>query len=202
MTTQISDRVDFEGTKFTLCGCNGSELFDPTAYKLTPAAPSTACYRGWTAEFSVQQNLQLKDLHVFHEAGLPAKNKHANGPAINSILPIEPNSWCGFNCLYKDLNLPIQFTGGLLLGDGFIKQSGVNMGYHPFWKYESVFELIFENGNLKCAEDKSTVALAVREKHLVSGILGHKKIVDDAAVARWIEQSFSLNYSLVSENGL
>ncbi len=149
------------------------------------------------AEFSVEENLKLKDLYVFHDAGLPVKNKRPNGPTINSILPIEPNSWCGFNCLYKNLNLPLQFTGGFLLGDGLIKQSGVNMGYHPFWNYESVVELIFENGMLKCAEDKSSVALAVREKYLVSGILGHKKIVDDVAVARWIEQSFSLNYSLV-----
>lgn len=202
MTTQISDDVFFEGTKFILCGCNGSELFEPTRYGLLPAAPSTACYRGWMAEFSVAENLQLKDLYVFHDAGLPAKNKRPNGPAINSILPIEPNSWCGFNCLYKDLNLPLEFTGGFLLGKGFVKQSGVNMGHHPFWKYEIVIELIFENGSLKCAEDRSSVARTVREEHLVSGILGHKKIVENAAVTRWIEESFSLNYSLVLENRL
>jgi hypothetical protein len=202
MTTQISDGVIFEGTKYVLCGCNGSELLDPSQYGLVPAAPSTACYRGWMAEFSVAENLLLKDLYVFHDAGLPAKNKRPNGPAINSIFPIEPNSWCGFNCLYADLNLSIPFTGGFLLGDQFIKQSGVNMGYHPFWKYESVIELIFENGRLKSAESKSAVALEIRQKHLVSGILGHKRIVDDAAVTSWIEQSFSLNYNLVSETGL
>jgi hypothetical protein len=197
MTTQISDGVFFEGTQFALCGCNGNELFEPTRYGLIPTMASTACYRGWMSEYSVAEELLLQDLYVFHDAGLPAKNRRPNGPTINSIPPISPNSLCGFNCLYKDLNLPIPFTGGLLLGDGFVKQSGFNMGFHPYWRYESVIELIFENGKLSRAEDKSSIALEVRNKHLVSGVLGINEIVGDKEVTRWIEQSFSLSYNLV-----
>ena len=195
VTTQISDGVIYEGKKFVLCGCNGPELFDPAIYGLVPAAPSTACYRGWMADFAVNEFLVLKDLFIFHDAGMPALNRRPNGPLVNSIAPIEPNSWCGFNCLYPDVNLTIPFTGGLLIADGFIKQSGVNMGFHRFWKYETVMELIFANGRLQSVDDKSAVAQTVREHHLVTDILGHKAITDDIAVTKWIEHSFSLNYS-------
>lgn len=196
MTTQISDGVIYGGRKFVLCGCNGPELFDPAQYDLVPAAPSTACYRGWMADFSVNEILVLKDLFVFHDAGMPVLNRRPNGPLINSIAPIEPNSWCGFNCLYQDVNLSSSFTGGLLIADGFIKQSGVGMGFHKFWKFETVLELIFENGYLRNVADRSQVAQTIRQNHLVTDILGHKNVNDDQAVAKWIEQSFSLNYNL------
>ncbi|WP_426341355.1 hypothetical protein ACN9MZ_06220 [Pseudoduganella sp. S-14] len=195
MTTQVADGVIYDGRKFVLCGRNGPELFDPTIYGLVPAAPSTACYRGWMADFAVNDFLMLKDLFIFHDAGLPVLNRSPNGPLVNSIAPVDPNSWCGFNCLYQDVNLTTPFTGGLLIADGFIKQGGVNMGFHRFWEYEIVLELIFESGHLQSVEDKSAVARTVRQNHLGTDILGHKNITDDTATKDWIEHSFSLNYN-------
>jgi len=150
------------------------------------------------AEYAVSEVLALQDLFVFHDAGSPAKNKRPNGPPINTIEPTDPNSWCGFNCVYKELNIQLPFTGGLLIAEGFIRELAVNMGYHPFWKFQSVLELIFENGKLQRAEDKSSVAKAIREEHLVSGVMGRRQLSDDSAVKTWIEESFSLNYSLLS----
>lgn len=197
MTTQMTDGITYEGESFQICGCNGPEFFDPKEHGLNPKAPSTACYRGWVGEYIVTDRLLLRDLYVFHDAGLPVKNKTANGPVIGGVAPTKPESWGGFNCFYKDLNFSTSFSGGLLIASGFVRELAVNMGYHPFLKYTRVIELLFEDGKLLEASDKSSVAQEIREKHLVPGFLNRPSLSDDQAVMKWIEDSFSLRYSLV-----
>lgn len=194
MTTQMTDGVTYLNESFQICGVNGTELFDPAAHGLNPQAPSTACYRGWMGEYAVTERLLLRDLFVFHDAGLPAKNKTANGPVINGIHPTKPESWGGFNCLYKDVNIPSSFSGGLLVASGFLREFAVNMGYHAFWTYSRVVELIIQDGQLVSAADKSSVAQEIRDKHLVPGFLNRPSVSDDQAVMKWIEESFSLRY--------
>jgi hypothetical protein len=196
MTAQASDQVTYANEQFLLCGVNGPELFDPAAFGLKPAMPSTACYRGWMANYEVIDQLLLADLYVYHDAGLPAKNRRPNGPTIAGVQPVDPNSPIGFNCLYRGLHLPIVFTGGLLLGRSLVRGLARNMGFHTFWKYEKVVELIFADGRLEVAADKSKVAAKVRTDHVVQGLLG-PDITDDQAVRSWIEQSFSLKYTLI-----
>lgn len=197
MTAQATDAVLLHGERFLICGVNGSELADPSQWGLKPEMPSTACYRGWVAEYRIDDRIELANLYVFHDAGLPVKNRKPNGPVINGIAPQEPDasgSAIGFNCLYKDLGLPIQFTGGLLLGTGFVRGLMVNMGFHPFWKFEKVHELMFEQGRVLSCVDKSEVASTVREKHLVNGLPGRPDLSRESEVAAWIDQSFSLQY--------
>jgi hypothetical protein len=148
------------------------------------------------AEYAIDDKLSLADLYVFHDAGLPAKNRRPNGPVINGVLPQEPESPLGFNCLYKSLNLPLSFTGGLLLGKGLIRALLVNMGFHAFWKFEEVHEVIFQSGQLVSAIDKSNIAKTIREEHLVSGFLGRPDVSKEKEVAEWIERSFSLRYDI------
>ena len=50
---------------------------------------------------------------------------------------------------------PIDFTGGLLLGYGIVDEDWEIFCYHPAWNFEEVFELIFENGRLRAAIDRS-----------------------------------------------
>ncbi|MES2583199.1 MAG: hypothetical protein V4627_10825 [Pseudomonadota bacterium] len=194
MTTQATDSATFRGKKYLVCGVDGPELVVPTEFGLKPEMPSTACYRGWMAEYSIDKSLTLSDLYVFHDAGLPVKNRTPNGPKINGVEPQEPNSYLGFNCLYKNLNVPLTFTGGMLLSNGFIRELGANMGFHPFWKFEELHELTFEHGSLISAADKSVVAKTVREQYLVKGFLGRPDVSDEKAVREWIERSFSLHY--------
>lgn len=52
-------------------------------------------------------------------------------------------------------NAVIPFSSGLLLGDGFIRELYVHMGFHPAWKFERVVELIFEGGQLTRSHDRS-----------------------------------------------
>jgi len=93
MTTQMTDGISYEDESFQICAWNGAELIEPKDYGLNPQMASTACYRGWSAEFLVTDRLLLKDLSVFHDAGLPVKNQRANGPVIHGVAPITPESW-------------------------------------------------------------------------------------------------------------
>lgn len=194
MTAQAADSALFKGRQFLVCGANGPALLEPERFGLKPEMPSTACYRGWMAEFSIEHQILLADLYVFHDAGLPAKNKRPNGPIINGVSPEDPKSPLGFNCVYRGLNLPLPFTGGLLLGTGLVRGLLVNMGFHAFWKFEEVHELVFRQGQLVSAADKSELARTVRERNLVEGFLGRPDLDRSKEVADWIESSFSLRY--------
>jgi hypothetical protein len=151
-------------------------------------------------EFVVLDSLVLNNLFVFHDAGLPVKNKRPNGPPINTIEPCKPKSLLGFNCAYTDVAIPVPFTGGLLIAEGYTHKSFFNMGYPQFWQFEFVLELMFEKGMLQSAEDQSEVAKIIRERHLVPRLLGREMLSDDASVKKWIEDSFSLNYSFELKN--
>lgn len=196
MTMQAADSALFQGKQFLVCGTNGPKLVEPSLMGLNPAMASTASYRGWTADYFIDDHIQLKDLYVFHDAGHPIKNRNANGPIINGVSPQDLDSYLGFNCHYKDLNLPISFTGGLLLGKDLIRSLLANMGYHPFWKFEEVHELIFQEGKLLSAIDKSQIANTIRQQHLVKGVFRHQSVSTEQEVSEWIAQSFSLKYQI------
>jgi hypothetical protein len=193
MTAQLADEVRFRDHKFIICGINGSELFVPGDYGLNPTMASTACYRGWMSEYAVSEQLILKNLFVLHDAGLPVKNRKPNGPTIRGVEPIAPKSSLGFNCLYKGLDMPLSFTGGILLGRGGHQNLMRNMGFSQFWKFEQVYELIFQEGTLLNSTNKSELASAIREKHIVQGIIG-PTLSDEASVTAWVEASFSRHY--------
>jgi hypothetical protein len=68
-----------------------------------------------------------------------------------------------------------------------------NVGFPQFWKFEQVYELIFQEGPLLNATNKSELASAIREKHIVQGIIG-PNLSDEASVKAWVEASFFLHY--------
>ncbi len=82
------------------------------------------------------------------------------------------------------MRYPIDFTGGLLVCDGFLREHYVHMGFHPAWKFTRVEELIFENGALTSREDVSQKMAAIREK--LAGT--------DEALKAFIENAFKLDY--------
>jgi hypothetical protein len=147
------------------------------------------------ANYSVSDQLVLADLHVFHDAGHPSKNRRPNGPVIAGVAPETSESWVGFNCFYRNLNIQLPFTGGLVLGRSLVRDLIVNMGYHPFWKFEEVYELTFQDGELLAAANRSDVGATIRERHLVEGVMKRPDLTDDAAVRDWIARAFSLSYS-------
>src|SRR5436190_13461316 len=167
MTAQINDSFRYRGAEYSLAGISEGELFDISLLDLEPAAASTACWRGYQAVFAVvHSRLVLDTLHVNLYRKGEGKQRHQRevGPVINGVTPLPAEKeFDFFNNHYRGLNYHLEYSGGLLLADGFIRSLYVHMGFHPPWKYERVIELIFDGGILKQEFDLSEQMAEFRE---------------------------------------
>jgi hypothetical protein len=182
MTAQASDIVLFRKQQYSLAGVDGTGLFDPAALGLKPVGWSTACWRGYVCTYSVKEDrLLLTTLQISFAKTEPPPTLFGQNPDSKARL----HGFC-----YSSLAHPIPFTGGLLLGRDFVRELYVHMGFHPAWKFREVHELIFENGLLREAGDRSQAAEEFR-KRIKSEDL---RPSDTGKIGDWIEQTFSLNY--------
>ena len=166
MTGQISDGFRYQGRDFDIARISDEKTwFKPSRLRLRPEAPTTACWRGFLAHFALADDrLVLDQLHVF----LVGKDRAPTaGPSIKGVKPKGPSAehdW--FNNHYLDLCYPLKYTGRLLLGAGFISELYVHMGAQLPWKYEEVHELVFQEGVLVEAHDRSKPMIAVRQENI------------------------------------
>lgn len=168
MTAQIQDAFLYDGARYALAGISEGELFDVTSLGLRPVMASTACWRGYQAVFGLEdRRLVLDALHINLIARDEAKGAatRAEGPELRGVRPTPATErFDFFNNHYEGLKLPIEYTGGVLLADGFIRSLYVHMGFHPAWKYERVVELVFDGGLLTAEHDRSAKMAEVRER--------------------------------------
>jgi hypothetical protein len=181
---------------YAVAGISEGELFEPSLLDLKPAGTCTACWRGYQAVFALADaRLVLDTLHV----NLLAESQgfgRQEGPVINGVKPTGPNrrfDW--FNNHYLGLAYHLEYTGGLLLADGFIAELYVHMGFHPAWKYQRVVELIFDAGVLKGAFDRSERMAEIR------ALLAESRPKADAGkmpsndeITRFVERAFDRRY--------
>jgi hypothetical protein len=186
MTAQFPDSVKYRGKSYSLAGRNGSGLFDPTAHGLTPVGKCTACWRGFVCTYAVEGgHLLLDSLSIC---------LNASAPALFGILPKpEEGQFRLFDAIYEGLAQRVPYTGGLLLADDFIEELYVHMGFHPAWKYREVHELIFRDGELIHAADRSALMAELRRK--MSNRPREPGVgATRAEIARWVEECFNQEY--------
>jgi hypothetical protein len=154
MTAQIPDSILLQDKKFSIVGVNGNDLFNPVHFNLHPFQSVTSCWRGYVCTYKTLYNKLLLDkLEV---------NLRQQGPIINSVEPLFSKAM--FNNTYNDLNMPIDFTGEILAADQFIRELYVHMGFHPAWKYETVYELVISGGYVIDTKDVSGQMAQLREQ--------------------------------------
>ena len=152
MTTQFESGLKYKDESygiFATANDNCDDLFSPSDFGLSPYSTCTASYRGWCANFGVSESqLVLHDLYV--------NLKEAEGPVLNGVPPIEKKHV--FNNHYYGINLPLSFTGGVLL-------SRKPHGYLTFklWHFSTVLELVFDGGKLVNEFDRSSVVAHLRK---------------------------------------
>jgi hypothetical protein len=209
MTAQISDVVFYRDNPFSLAGVNGSGLFDQAEHGVRPAMISTACWRGYHCTYEVADgSLLLTKVNI----GLAEEDRLAaergEGPILFGRIPkrytVEGHrtdlgtgevttSWQSSDFAVDSLREPVPFTGGLLLGDGFIEELYVHMGFHPAWKFRQVHELVFEKGRVVKEADRSAEMAGFRE--MIAGrSLGPRDPDNREEIERWIKRCFSLEY--------
>lgn len=197
MTTQVPDTVRIEGREWELCAQSHYPLFDPRAHGLNPTPSSTACYRGWLAEYEVIDRLTLRELALLHEADRATQTQGSPGPPINGVAPVAADRDLGFNCLYRDLGLLLDYTGGLLVADGFRIDLWRAASHRPIWAFEHLKELLFTRGLLCAAQDMSHIAATLRERYLVVGPFGHVQFSGEASPRQWVARAFAFDYPMV-----
>ena len=169
MTAQMSDRVALGDRDYALAQVEGRGLFEPSEEGLRLFPRCTACWRGFVCYYEVEADeLLLGRLWVALREPEGEGSALRGGPAINGIRPTAPREpTAGFNAVYEELGLRVCFTGEMLIGDGFIRELYVHMGFHPAWKYQEVLRLTFEQGGLIECQDVSAEMAELRS-HRVS----------------------------------
>lgn len=155
MTAQIHDSILLQNKKFSIVGINGNELFNPFHFNLRPLPRITSCWRGYICEYKIVHNKLL--LHTLKV------NLQEQGPALNNVEPALSTQDL-FNNIYDGLDLPLDFTGKIQAADGFIRELYVHMGFHPAWKYETVYELTVSSGYVLDTKDISEEMRQLRER--------------------------------------
>jgi hypothetical protein len=195
MTAQIADSCRYLSLRFAVAGANGEGMFDPAEHGLSPRAPHSACWRGFWCEYVVEEGRLLLD--VLHIA-LGNAFGRGSDPPLFGVLPRrseEPSDRPSMDAAFstfESLRAPVAFTGGLLIGHGFIDDLYAHMGFHPAWKFRRVHELIFEGGQLLEAFDRSDAAEGFRERLTSEDVQPRGR--DSREIRDWVERSFSLHY--------
>lgn len=199
MTAQINDTFRHGDKNYSVAGISEGELFDPAILDLKPSMASTACWRGYQVLYSVlDRHLVVADLHVNLLEEDDESYLRKEGPPINGVVPTGPDEeFDFFNNHYEGVNYHLEYTGGLLLADGFIEQLYVHMGFHPAWKYQSVIELIFENGVLVDEFDRSERMAEIREM-IVESRAGEevREMPTEDEIRVFVERAFDRKYRL------
>lgn len=164
MTAQASDTVVHRDAEFKLAHSTGSGLVNVfAALGYRPHPTCTACYAGYIAGYSIiDGRLFLSSLSVAPPDEFCDPNYVGELPKLFGVSGVLG----GFlGAEYEGLSEPLPFTGGLILGNGFISDLYAHSGSHPAWKYGRVYEIIFDSGQVIEEHDRSASMADYRTKH-------------------------------------
>ena len=200
MTAQIGDIYKYKKKEYTVVALYYVKLNDTKNYGMEPHASSTACWRGYWCEYAIEDDeLLLKDLYLY--------NSDDKYPPLNGVEVSLPE-FKEYKCqggkkiimkahfghrVYKDVNIPIPYTGKILLGDGFMREYYIHMGFQRGWAYKKLIELVFEEGILLECNDLSHIAKAQREAMAQGNINPQRP--DGDILSKFVDDSFSLDYA-------
>ncbi|KIA64702.1 hypothetical protein [Nocardia vulneris] len=181
MTAQFPDSILFQGDSFDVTAIDGTGLFDPGAHGLEPKWIHTGCYRGYICHYAVvEQRLVLREHHIRTED---------EPPRLEGVPPQQDKD--GSSCHYRGLDIPVAFTGRLLIGADVIpNRPYLNMGFPPAWLFEQVYELTLRAGELLTAQDCSAAVAATRAEIITTAA----KPAPGESTGDWITRTFSRTY--------
>lgn len=189
MTAQASDQFEIDGVRYSIAAIEREWPFDPTKHGFSPVAPHTGCWRGFIASYVLRdKQLELAQLLV----GFGNAHPHA----WRGISP-EKGEFFKFDRMwaYQDVALPVAYSGGLVVAAGFLREFYVHMGFHRPHCYETVKELIFEDGLLVDLRDHSTRMAAARDMvRAERKVLASDRAVSKTDIEAFVRDAFSLRY--------
>lgn len=194
MTAQTNDSIIYGDKEYKISAIeNVNEFFDIHSLGLMPEGKCTSCWRGYIAVFSIDKNNQLILNKLYANNGdLPAPVINGKTPHIvdfESLLSSKDFDYrhSAGNLFYDNVNIPINYSGALLVTDGFIRDRYVHMGFQSPWSYNEVLELTFSGGQFLSAKDQSLLAAEMRKTT--------PEVEKWDNILKWIDDSFDLSYS-------
>ena len=155
MRAQFFDGFDFADFKLSIVAVEHVEdFFNIEEFGLHPIMYNEACLRGYTAIFGFNDEKML----TLHK--LLTNNNGMEPPAIDGVKPVPFNSPAGD--LKYDLNHVMDYSGSILIANGFIDKYFVPFGFQLPHAFRKVYELTFRHGLFVRVEDKSEAARMLR----------------------------------------
>ena len=202
MTAQIGDIYKYRNKEYSIIAMSAPINFRPQDYGLNPQASCTACWNGYWCEYYIEKDtLLLKNLFMFNREGdYPPINgvgiikqtyheatSYESGAKKPKKVMIEDNFG---HREYRNVNLPIEYTGNILVGDDFMREYYIHMGYQRAWAYKKLLEFVFKDGRLIETVDHSDMAEKIR-----SELKSNTKVIDNERknISLFVEKSFSLD---------
>jgi hypothetical protein len=196
MTVQINDRVFHRQIAHSLVAVSvgGAGLFNPTALGFKPVCVSTASFRGYHLDYTIQDSgLVLTALDIGLGAPHALYARYGRSPIFPGHWPVRGRLG---HLRFEALSIPVPFTGGLLLGHEFIHPFfDRDLYFQPIWRYQNVRELLFENGRVVEDHDRSSAMAEIRARYANSPQDSLLKTPDSAEAATSIQPSFLLDYT-------
>lgn len=155
MSGQFEDQYHYNGTSYSIIRREPRKCFDPKECGLSPdGSCCSACWDGYYCDFAILDNrLLLQNLYV--------QTTDDYYPTIAGVAVQGPDRPWEFP-VYRNLYIPIPWTGRLLAGDGFIKEHYAHLGYQRIWAYQIIKEFTFKDGNLIEVNDLSELGEQLR----------------------------------------
>jgi hypothetical protein len=183
MTGQVPDELIYNESIYSIVGLKGEFLPEPFDFGFKPVSPNTANWRGFIMTYAIAEEhllLRRMDLWVKEIDGKP--------PIINEVKPkLEEEGIV--RLIYDNLELRTEFTGKILIAKDFINSLYVHMGFQSPLSFETVIELVFQEGKLLSANNFSEKMKKYRKKNISDG-----KRKPNRDFQAWIARTFSLDY--------
>ena len=181
MTAQISDRITWRDEEYSVVATSRPIEFNPFRHGFHPVSPSTACWDGFWCEYLVTDEALLLDtLHIFHEDG--------RYPEFHGVKPYIDESDRSPMAEYSGLNFPIDYSGRIVSGGGFLSSYYLHRPHQRAWAYEHVVELTFEHGRVTECADHSEFVAQLREA--IKRSPADFYFMQDTDMIRCLEESF------------
>lgn len=141
MTAQIHNVMLYNDQIYSIIALQNELDFKPEPYGIAPDKGCSMCWRGYFCKFGIIENqLVIMDWHILVNDQL----EQLEPPIVeNNQAVISSGKW-----QYVAMNIPIDYSGGVVIGTGFIDKYYIHMGFQQVYAYKKVYELIFEKGIL------------------------------------------------------
>lgn len=154
MSGQMADVIVIDDEDFAIVEPEPGVLFDPVAHGLRPVMTHTANMRGVLARYRLADDrLVLADLQVGHLERPP------------ELVGVEPTTdEYGQVWTYLGLDLPLPWSGDLVVGTDLINELYIHSGFPPVWHFERVMAFDIEGGVVVGSEDRSAEVAEYRRE--------------------------------------